>query len=147
MRYVVVMVLCFCSVILHASKPAAVETLEVFQGSNPKEVQLSTMNIPEHADVVVRCEVSVPLQYRSHFNFYVAPRVGKFGLIEERTYYKDTKALEIITIGSKIYTNVSHAETGSNVTYFYITQVKQSNEAIVMDMRNLPDEATVVCTF
>jgi hypothetical protein len=146
-RYVVVMMLCFCSVMLHASKPATVETLEVFQGNNIKEIQLSTMNIPEHADVVVRCEISVPLQHRSHFNVYVMPRVGNFGLIEERNYYTDTKTLEIVTIGSKIYTNVSDAETGSNVTYFYITQVKQSNEAIVMDMRNLPDEATVVCTF
>ncbi len=147
MKHMLLAVLSCLCVNLYATKPAELDMLDAVPGSNPKEVVLSTENIPEHASVLVRCNVNLPHYFESHFSFYVTPRVGKFGSIEDRTFYNDSKVLEVVNIGSKIYTTNNKFKNSPQLTTFYITDVTRAHEAVVMDFTNMPDSTTVECTF
>ena len=128
---------------------AGVEELPVSTGSHDKEVILSTMNIPERAAVTLHCKVTLPHYYHSKFNFYVVPQAGDFGTIEGKydighmsAIPQETSSLQVI--GSKIYTTNSSSD---NSSVFTITQVKQNNEAIVMDLSAMPNNTTVSCSY
>ncbi|MDF1828112.1 MAG: hypothetical protein P1U39_07515 [Legionellaceae bacterium] len=110
-----------------------------------KEALFSTQSIPAQGSVVVRCEVKLPDFYRDHFAFYVSPKHGDFGQIKEQYFYE--KRFVSIPLGSKIYTTNYQYGYPLNTTIFYITRVKQSNEAIVIDLTHMPDGTTANCTF
>jgi|GEM_PF-1815023 len=122
------------------------EALDLIQrDDSTKEVILSTKSIPAQGTVVVRCDVKLPRFYSEHFAFYVSPKHGDFGQIKEQ--YFTEKVFNSIPIGSKIYTTNNQYGYALNSTIFYITRVKQSNEAIVMDLSHMPDGTTANCTF
>lgn len=122
------------------------EALDVIStDDSKKEVILSTQSIPAQGTVVVRCDVKLPRFYSEHFAFYVSPKNGDFGQIKEQ--YFTEKRFTSIPIGSKIYTTNNQYGYALNSTIFYITRVKQSNEAIVIDLTHMPDGTTANCTF
>ncbi|MDF1684100.1 MAG: hypothetical protein P1U36_05540 [Legionellaceae bacterium] len=145
MKYITVSALLFSSSLSAFAISPAREALDMIQSSNPKEVMLSTQSIPAQGSVVVRCDVKLPNFYREHFAFYVSPKNGDFGQIKEQ--YFTEKVFNSIPIGSKIYTSNNQYGYALNSTIFYITRVKQSNEAIVMDLSHMPDGTTANCTF
>ena len=143
MKCIVASVLFLSSLSSFAISPAR-EALDLIQHDDlKKEVMLSTQNIPNRGTVVVRCDVRLPRFYTEHFAFYVSPKHGDFGQINEQ--YFTEKVFNSIPIGSKIYT--TNNQYALNSTIFYITRVKQSNEAIVMDLSHMPDGTTANCTF
>ena len=144
MKPVVVIILLISSFSVFAVSPAR-EELPVIQNNNPKEVMLSTRNIPAEGTVVVRCDVTLPRFNSEHFIFYVSPMHGDFGQVNEQ-YFSD-KGFVSIPIGSKIRTTNNQYVSALESTLFYITRVKQSNEAIVFDLTNLPDGTTASCSF
>jgi len=144
MKSVVVAALLCSSLSALAVSPVR-ESLDVMQSYHPKEVMLSTKNIPAQGTVVVRCEVKLPRFNNEHFTFYVSPQRGDFGQIKEQ-FFTD-KGFVSIPIGSKVYTTNNQYRDAMNSTFFYITRVKQSNEAVVVDLNNMPDGTTANCTF
>jgi len=123
----------------------AVESLPIAKGSYSREVEISTNNIPARGSVVLSCEVKLPRYSSLTYSFYVSPRSGDFGPIEARFILKDSYIVR--TIGSKIYTTNNQYQAAPDSTFFYITQVKQSNRAVVMDLSYMPQGATVSCGF
>jgi hypothetical protein len=122
------------------------EALDLIQYNElKKEMLFSTQSIPAQGTVVVRCDVKLPRFYSEHFAFYVSPKNGDFGQIKEQ--YFTEKRFTSIPIGSKIYTTNNQYGYALNSTIFYITRVKQSNEAIVIDLTHMPDGTTANCTF
>ena len=121
------------------------ERLLALKGNYSREVELSTMNVPARGSIVLSCEVKLPRYSSLEHNFYVSPRVGYFGPIEARFILKD--AYIVRTIGSKIYTTNNQYLAAPDSTFFYITDVKQSNQAVVVDLSNTPVGTTVNCGF
>lgn len=121
------------------------ERLPILKGSYSREVEFSTLTIPTRGSVVLSCEVKLPRYSSSTYSFYVSPRAGSFGPIEARFILKD--AYIVRTIGSKIYSTNNQYQAAPNSTFFYITDVKQSNLATVVDLSNMPVGTTANCGF
>ncbi|MDX2347105.1 MAG: hypothetical protein QNK11_09570 [Legionella sp.] len=128
------------------------EKLPITKSYSGKEISLSTANIPSKMRVLVFCKVELEDSYYANrqFVFNVYPRsndYGKseFGKIEERFYFNDGTNL-IREIGSKIYTN-HHRSPDKKTTVFYINQVSRKNEAIIINLGNLPKGTDVSCEF
>jgi len=146
MKCVVMSTLLLSSSLTAFAVAPAREALDLIQSDDSKkEVVLSTQTIPAQGAVVVRCDVKLPRFYSEHFVFYVSPKHGDFGQIREQ--YFTEKRFTSIPIGSKIYTTNNQYGYALNSTIFYITRVKQSNEAIVLDLSHMPDGTTANCTF
>lgn len=144
MKYVVASVLFLSSWHAFAIAPAR-EALDMIPNTELQQIMFSTQSIPAQGSVVVRCDVKLPGFYSEHFVFYVSPKQGDFGQIKEQ--YFSEKRFVSIPIGSKIYTTNNQYGYALNSTIFYITRVKQSNEAIVIDLKHMPDGTTANCTF
>lgn len=154
MKHVIFSTLFLSSLSLFAAMPGLealsrdglpVEGLPCVEGINAREIQCSTANIPARGSVVLSCEATLPHFSPLTYSFYVSPRAGDFGPIEVRFRLND--AYIVRTIGSKIYTTNNQYLAAPNATFFYITQVKQSNQAVVVDLSHMPEETTVNCTF
>jgi hypothetical protein len=126
--------------------PAAREVLPIRSRSG-NEVVVSTYSIPYGTSVSVRCQVILKYDYRTQFSFYVSPRLGEFGPIEQRLYF-GTANVSVEEVGSKVYTNHHmFSDTDNKTSVFYINRVKSSNSAIVINVSNLPKETQVICDF
>lgn len=121
------------------------ERLSIVNENYSNEVELSTMKVPARGSVVLSCEVKLPRYSSLVYDFYVSPRVGNFGPIEARFVLKD--AYIVRTIGSKIYTTNNQYLAAPDSTFFYITDVKQSNQAVVVDLSHMPIGTTANCSF
>jgi hypothetical protein len=121
------------------------EMLSIVNENYFKEVELSTAKVPARGSVVLSCEVKLPRYSSLGYNFYVSPRAGDFGPIEARFVLKD--AYIVRTIGSKIYSTNNQYSAAPDSTFFYITDVKRNNQAVVIDLSNMPDGTTANCTF
>jgi len=145
MKYIITSFLLICSCLSAFAIAPAREALERVSNTEPQQIMFSTQSIPAQGSVVVRCDVKLPDFYREHFAFYVSPKHGDFGQIKEQYFYE--KRFVSIPLGSKIYTTNYQYGYALNSTVFYITRVKQSNEAIVIDFMHMPDGTTANCTF
>lgn len=144
MKYLNASLLLMVSMGVFAVSPAR-EALDIIPSKQANEVVFSTNSIPAQGSVVVRCDVKLPHFYSEHFAFYVSPQYGDFGQIKEQ--YFSGKNFISIPVGSKIYTTNNQYGYALNSTIVYITRVKQSNEAIVIDLSHMPDGTTADCTF
>ncbi|MCH9716862.1 MAG: hypothetical protein K0U52_07230, partial [Gammaproteobacteria bacterium] len=114
--------------------PAVREVLPINKGSSSyeNEVFVYTSSIPYGRSVSVRCQVILKYDYRTQFSFYVAPRSGEFGSIEQRLYFGKAN-VSVEEVGSKVYTNHHmFSDTDNKTSVFYINRVKSSNLAIVI---------------
>ena len=136
------------------SLSAAKADLDMLQGvfdSEQRQLIFSTKNIPNKAAVVVHCRVSIPWYYYSDpaEYIYVLPQAGKFGRIE------NIYTVEKFSLLFESYIDVLSEFTGSKIQShednraftFSITQVKQANEAIIIDLSHIPYATTTNCWF
>mgnify|MGYP006000104281 CR=1 len=149
-RSIVALALLSTSLSLSAAK-ADLDMLQGMFDSEHNQVILSTQDIPNKAAVVVHCRVSLPWYYTiPPTNYlYVVPQAGLFGQIEH-TYAVENFSWffdsSVDSVSESTDSKILPPPDSSSFN-FSITQVKQANEAIIIDLNHIPYDTTTSCWF
>ncbi|MDF1684747.1 MAG: hypothetical protein P1U36_08845 [Legionellaceae bacterium] len=117
-----------------------------------RQLVFTTDAIPNKAEVVVHCHISLPWYYYSQEGeyIYVVPQSGNFGQIENTyavetySWFSDISNIDIL----HEFTDSKISPHPDNTSFsFSITQVKKTNQAILIDLSHIPYETTTNCWF